>query len=260
MFRFGVFLLVVLLSFGASAQSLKLNDRFAKVQEALQKDPDNLNLKMEMAYLFSEGREPLRAIEIYKEVVQKDAQNLRALNELCYLYTFTRQKDLAYATCKKVVEVDGSSALAWDNLGLSHFKFGDLRDAFAPFVAASELSPNSELPRIHMGNVLLALQEYDLAVLLFEKALQGAKVGAQEKALLHYGLYKAYRGTSNYEAAYANIKKTYEFSQNPLYLGKMTSTFMKVHEPWFFLGIGLMILWGCHYLGKRLNRFLKNED
>lgn len=249
-----------LLFLAVPVQALNLNEAARELYQKLESEPSNLNVKMDLAYLFSEGLEYERAVELYEEVIEVAPENLRALNELCYLHTFMRVKDKAFLRCEELARRQPDKMLVYDNLGLSYFKFGEHRLALKAFLKAYELQPSALLVKNHLGMTFLAMQENVLARESYVKWLDAAGQGSkEEKALLYYGLYQAERNLKNYDKAYQAIAKTYELSENPLYLGKMIVVFMKAHEFWFFLLVSAVFLWGCRYLGQRLNRFLKNE-
>lgn len=242
------------------AQEIHLNDQTYLLLQKIAAEPQNLEAKMDLAYLFSEGREYDRAIKLYEEVLTQQSANHRALNELCYLYTFVREQDKAIEACQKLTQNFANSYLSFDNLGLSYYKFGDTLKALQTFKKALELAPNSWVVKYHIGQSLLALKDFELAKDYFSKALEGSFESPDDQAIFYYGLYEAERELKDYKAAYAAILKTYRLSQNPLYLGRVIKTYMKWHEVWFFFGIGFCVLMMSQYLGKRLNRFLRNED
>lgn len=233
---------------------------FADVSARAQAKPDDLDLQMDLAYLYTQMNEFERALGLYESVLKKNHENVRALIELCTLYTLMRQRDLAIQTCEKWVQLDGENYQAHDNLGLSHFKFGELIASLKPFTAALALKKDSVLVANHVGQVFLGMGEFAAARDLFRTWLERQGLGLEEKALLYHGLYLAYIGLRQPADARGAIWQTYTLSGNPLYLGKVVSATLRTYQGVLFVVICVLILVICSYFGKRLNRFLKNED
>ena len=242
------------------AQEIHLNEQTQALLQILETEPQNTAAKMDLAYLFSEGKEWARAIALYQEVLVSQAKNQRALNELCYLYTLTREQQKAYEICGQLVQFYPESYLSFDNLGLSYYNFGDFFLALQAFAEAQVLAPESWVVKYHIGQGVLALQDYQLARDYFIKKLAQPFANAEDKAIFYFGLYEAEKALKHHKEAHAAILQTYQLSQNPLYLGRVIKSYMKWHEIWFFFTFGLVILVASQYLGKRLNRFLRNED
>ncbi len=253
------------LGFGLAATSvfaaeLHLNEQTQALLQKVALEPQNAQAKMDLAFLFSEGKEWARAIALYEEVLAVQSQDHRALNELCYLYTLTREQQKAYEFCEKLTRIVPDAYLSFDNLGLSYYNFGDFFLALQAFDHAQTLAPESWGVKYHMGQSILALQDFDLARDYFLQHLREPFANPEDQAIFYFGLYEAEKALQNHQAAHAAILQTYQLSQNPLYLGRVVKSYMKWHEVWFFFGFGLVILSFCQYLGKRLNRFLRNED
>jgi tetratricopeptide (TPR) repeat protein len=252
-------------AFPAHAESLKLNEVFLSVQAEAAKHPENLDLQMDLAFLFTQGQELGHAIEIYESVLGKDAQNVRATTELCALYTEIHDKTKALTHCERATELTPQNPLVFDNLGLSYFKFGQFRSALKPFLQALALQTKAKngtaaLIRTHIAQTFLALHEYDAAEGYYQKILQEPGLTNEEKSLVYYGLHLALKEKGDYDAAFTAMQETYKLSSNPLFLGKVISSYMLSHQAIFFFVIGGLCLVFANYLGQRLNRFLKNED
>ena len=240
--------------------SSNLNQLYQTIQTKLAADPHNLDLKMDLAYVLSQGAEDERAIGLYREVVNQDPKNGRAVTELCALYTETRDRAAAFSFCKEVVQIFPNNALAHDNLGLFHFKFGEFRDALPEFLAALSYDPSLTLARTHLAQSFLALKKFELARQIFTDLLQSTKTNLAETSLIYYGLALANQGLGRHEEAYAAMQTTYQLSQNPLFLGKVVTAYMACHQVLFFFVFAFLILGLTGFLGQRLNQFLKNED
>lgn len=237
-----------------------LRELYQNLQAQIAADPTHLGLKMDLAYVLSQGGETERAIALYREVIKHDSQNVRAVTELCALYTTARDRDAAFSFCTQAVQLSPNDALAHDNLGLFHFKFGAFHEAIPEFVAALRCDPHLILARTHIAQSFLALKKYALAREIFEDLLQNNKTNLAESPLIYYGLALANQGLGQYEAAFESLLKTYHLSRNPLFLGKVVTAYMNWHQPVFFFVFAILILGLASFFGRRLNRFLKNED
>ena len=242
------------------SQAQNLNDEYARLTAVIEKKPDDLGLQMDLAYLFSQGREEARAIKIYGAVLQKEPDNLRATIELCALYTAVRNQEKAPKACERAVKLAPQNPLMHDNLGLSYFKFGKYRRALKPFLDALALDPKSILIRTHLAQTYLALGEFLVARSVFKNLSVAPELKNEEKFLVFYGLYLANRGLNDDEDAFTAIRETYKYSDNPLFLTKVMAAYMAAHQAVFFFIFGFILLFGTKYFGERLNRFLKNED
>lgn len=241
-----------------------LKQKYQEVQEKLATDPDNINLQMDLAYLLAEVKKIPDAVQIYKNVFAKHPQNKRAVVELCSLLTMLRQQTEALHYCTAWTQIDSTSFLAFDNLGLSYFRFGNYHQALKNFTQALVLNPNSLLVKNHLGQTYLALKQNEIAIeylqKVIEQELQQPVPSATELAYLYHSLYVAFKNTKKYEEAYDAISRTHSLSQDGMFLGKRISAYMAKHQlAFFFLG-GFIVLLASYYFGKRLNRFLKNED
>lgn len=255
----GALLLLSILIASFPVFSQNLNAEYRRLQAEIESHPDDAGRKMDLAYLFSQGMEFDRAIALYEEVAANDAANLRAWVELCALRTTVRDAAAAETACSRAVALAPDDALLRDNLGLSYFKFGDFRRSLKPFLEALALNPRATLVKTHIAQAFLALREPRAAKDDYEEILSGEGLSDDEKALIHYGIFLSDKSLKDYDHAFTAILETYKLSANPLYLGKVITTFMLRHQVAFFFLIGGIVLAAAGYLGKRLNRFLKNE-
>lgn len=241
------------------AVALDLNAAYQRIQQAIQKNPRDLNLQMDLAYVYTQGLEWDRAVAIYESVLTKDPDNRRATTELCVLYTWKREADMAEVMCERAVSLDPENYLVHDNLGLSYFKLGRIPRSFRPFLRALALKKDAALVRYHLIQSFMALGEFRLARRLLENLSETPDLDAAVKTLVYHGLYVVEMRLKNYDRALEAIRKAYRHSGNSLYLGKVIRAALKANQVVAFCVTGLVGLWFCHYFGQRVNRFLKNE-
>lgn len=255
-----ILLALFLLAGTSRAQPLDLNKEYLRLQSEMESHPDDPGLKMDLAYVFSQGRELQRAIALYEEVIRGDAKNLRAMTELCALYAQAREENKAESACRAAADLAPNDPLLSDNLGLFYFQFGRFRESLEPFLRAMSLDPAATLSRTHLAQAFLALKAPAAAREQYERVLHDKNAGIEERALSWYGLYLVARAERNADDAFTAIRETYKLSGNPLYLGKVVGAFLTRYEAVSFVCVGAILLMVVGYLGKRLNRFLKNED
>lgn len=221
--------------------------------------PADLSKQMDLAYALSQGFEQERAIHIYEEVLEQEPLNQRAIAELCVLHTHMRQKDRAGQYCQMAASLNPDTYLAHDNLGLSFFKLGEPLKSLRPFLNALSLKPDDRLVVSHLAGSFVTLGEFAAAKFLLQDALTFPSLDNQTSALLHHGLYVVFLRLKEYHAALDSVWQTYRLSQNPLYLGKVVRAFLRAHQFAVFIALSALCLWFCHYFGRRMNRFLKNQ-
>lgn len=242
------------------AQAQNLNDAYLRLQQSIAKNPDDLNLKMDLAYLFSQGLEFKRAIALYREVVASDPKNKRAWAELCVLHTGLRETQQANEACQQSTNLTPDNYLVYDNQGLSHYKLGQLPESLKPFLLAVSLNKQATLARYHMIQTIMGMKEYDLARVKLEEIAANDKLSTADRVLVNHGLYLVHSRLKQHDQAYEAIKNVYTMSGNHLYLGKVITSYLKSHEIVTFGFVAVMTLLACQYFGTRVNRFLKNAD
>lgn len=254
-----VTLLFTVLLFVPSARAQDLNQQFQELQQKLATQPNDLDVKMDLAFLYSQGLAFKEAIVLYEEVLVKDPDNLRATIETCSLYTQMHDRHKAIKSCENWILLTPRDFRAHDNLGLALFKFSEPAASLKPFLTALSLAKGSAIVRHHIALVFLALREFKLARDYSMKALDLGGT-PEEKSFLFHGLYLAYKGLRDEKAALKAIQSTYSLSANSLFLPTVAKQTVAAYQGFFFVLACGIVLVACDYFGKRLNRFLKNED
>jgi Flp pilus assembly protein TadD len=106
------------------------------------------------------------AAAAYRRALTLDGSATYARSNLCYLAFLQGQASEAQAECAAAVDADGRFVQARNNLALVHAASGDTDRAFEAFVAAG----GEPAAHYNIGIVLLALKQYEAAVLAFEAA------------------------------------------------------------------------------------------
>lgn len=256
---FGCFVVIASLSLIGDVSAQKLNDQYLQIQESIQKEPENLNHKMDLAFLFSEGREPQRAIEIYEDVLKKEPRNRRAVNELCYLFTQIRDSQKSDRYCRLATELNPQNDLVFDNLGLSAFLLGNYQKSLKPFFRALTLNPNRILTQVHTAQALFAMGGSHEAIMILEDLLKQDHLSPEEKTIVGHSLYQIFLKQRDYKKAYEAIYTAHVNAPHGLYFGKVIAAYARLHQFGVFVILSFLALVFTYYFGERINRFLKNE-
>ncbi len=257
--HFVIFLFCLMCS-TASFASPNINDAYIALEQKLAQNPSDIQTKLELAFVFTQGFEYERAAKLYEEIIAAGGDNFAIQTELCFLYTELNRADRARTACTKVIELRPDQSLSYDNLGLSLLKLGRPAEAAKPFLQALALDKTSVAITYHFAQSLMSLGEFATARDILEGVLENPQISDTDKGLVNHGLYLVYDRLKDYPKAYEAIKRTSALSQNTLFLGKLVLAYIKAHQVVFFVLVSGIVLSVCRYLGERLNRFLKNEQ
>ncbi len=259
-------ILLCLFCFSFEGRAQKLNDQYFQVAQALQKNPNDIKLKLQLATLMTQGREFERALALYEELLanpnQSDANNEKMkqalITEACFVATQGFLNEKAETYCQKMIEFSEQKAFSYDNLGMSRLYRGRVFSAQEAFLQAVKENANFLTAKIHLAQGMQIQQQPDEA----KKVLDAIHVEALEtadKILYYHTLYLVMNDLKNYKLAKEAIDQARKLSHNDLYFGKYVLAFMKEHQIIVFIIFFTVWLMFCQYMGKRLNRFLKNE-
>ena len=167
----------------------------ADLKEALQLDPDNVNITLQYANLLWKTDRKAESQKIYSSVLAKDPKNRFALESLGYLARDTGDNKLAEQYFLKL-------AAAYPDDYVPHLALGDLytatRDypkAEAAYQRGHKLSPKSAIIIANAANNAIEWRKYDLAgqwlALASGSMADDAKVMLErERYLFHKGRYR----------------------------------------------------------------------
>ncbi|MDI9348187.1 MAG: tetratricopeptide repeat protein [Methylacidiphilales bacterium] len=124
--------------------------RYEKAEEvivqALQRFPNEKELRYQHALILLDLDKPSRAIEILKKVLDENPKDANSLN--AYGYTLaerTSQYETAYGYIKQGLDLEPENPAILDSMGFVLFKLGKLKEAKEYLERAYQLSPDPEI-------------------------------------------------------------------------------------------------------------------
>jgi Flp pilus assembly protein TadD len=142
-------------------------------REAVQRDPKNASLWLEVAYARERQRDLAGAEEAARRTLALEPKNTQALNFLGYLFADHNVKlDEAVPLIQKALALDPDNPYYIDSLGWAYYRLGRLEDARSELERAVELGADESEVLEHLGDVDLALNRKGDAKSNYTKALQ----------------------------------------------------------------------------------------
>lgn len=197
---------------------LKQNDMAEAVRhyrQALQIEPQNIQLQVTLSRLLMKMGEPQQASAIMDEI-NKDKRNLQNLNnietlsETANYFIGNNQFDLALEALRKIMDQDPDNVDALVNAGTVHYKIGEFETALQFYKRAVELDPARALAFSNMGSVYFSSFQRDNDRSFLEPALQHFNKALQLDPLLadgYNGRGVVYLALNEAEKAIADFKK-----------------------------------------------------
>ena len=114
-------------------------------QNALQVDPNNIEINYNLAMLYQELGEYEKAIEQYKILLSIDAKNKHALHNIGYIYlNYLGNYEEAVNFFSKAIEADPNFINAICNRGVAYENLGRNEEARKDYLRCKEISANFE--------------------------------------------------------------------------------------------------------------------
>jgi len=134
-------------SFAATEERAKyLSGKVTEMyQKVLEKNPDNLDAKTNLAMTYISGPAPMQGITLLREVLEKDPNNVKAIYNMGYLSMQSRQYDKAAERFRKLVELDPENVNGNFYLGVSLAETGQKAEAIEVFKKVKTLKNDPEL-------------------------------------------------------------------------------------------------------------------
>jgi tetratricopeptide (TPR) repeat protein len=159
------------LAYGESLRRAHRPEKAAKVYgKWLDSDPSDAEMRARYAQVLREGGDLERALEQSRQLLAQGgastenvARTVVAYNSLGLTYYKMGNLDLAETAFRKAADLDGKSAFVWNNLGLVAFERGHDQEAFLNFQRASELDPKYLQARLNKASVYLDCGDYKRA-------------------------------------------------------------------------------------------------
>ena len=150
----------------------KFSKAIEQFEKILELEPDNADVMYLLGSLYLEVNEDEKAIKILKDSLAIDPEHDGSLNTLGYIYA-EQGKDLdeAEKLIRKALEISPDNGAYLDSLGWVYYHKGDYKKALEILSQANE---NLKDPVIfdHMADVYLKINDYENAILNWEKSLE----------------------------------------------------------------------------------------
>jgi tetratricopeptide (TPR) repeat protein len=112
--------------------------------DVLAKNPDNLNVKVDLAMTYVSSESPMTGIKLLKEVTEKDPNNEKAIFQLGTLSIQSGQFDKAVKRFEDLLKVNPNHILGNFYLGVSLLKSGDMKKAKEYLLKAKGMDQDPE--------------------------------------------------------------------------------------------------------------------
>lgn len=170
-------------SYAAEATDLywqgQLTEAIAAYQQALNLEPDQPDLYVELARLLIFRGRPERGVEMAEEALRLDPENARAWAVLCLAYDWMGLPDEALSVCQEAISLDPTLADAYAYRAEAYIDLGNWFSANDDIDKALRLDENSVDVQRTYGYVMEVQGNYTAAIAAYRRALE------QHDALVH---------------------------------------------------------------------------
>jgi tetratricopeptide (TPR) repeat protein/TolB-like protein len=144
-----------------------------QIKQAIQLLPNSDDGYLRLGKAYSAAGNSTDAINAFKKAVAINPYYWMNYNRLGVAYTAAGDYEGAVEAFRKVVEIEPDNGYGYGNLGNTLLFMGRFRDAVAPLEKALRISPTAARYS-NLATAYYYLQQYDLSIELFEKAVQSA--------------------------------------------------------------------------------------
>lgn len=123
------------------------------LRDWVQKQPDNLQVRLSLAGMALEQGLQDEAIEAYEAALERNGDQLLALNNLAWIYS-TRGNNRAVVLGKRAYELAPTQPEVIDTYGWTLVQSGDIKQGSEILKQAAELGPNNQDILYHLGFAL----------------------------------------------------------------------------------------------------------
>lgn len=132
----------------------RLNEAYDLLTEALQQDPDNINLLYSRSIVSAQQKDLESSESDLRAILDKDENNATALNALGYtIATLSERYDEAFELVRRAYEMEPDNPAIADSVGWIHFLKGEREQALDYLRRAFEAFPDGEVAA-HFGEAL----------------------------------------------------------------------------------------------------------
>ena len=128
-------------------------------QQVLEKNPENLNAKVDLALAYIEGRQvPMKGVRLLKDVIKKEPDNRKALYYLGALSMQSGQFDKALERFQKLVRIQPENPFNHLYLGNVHEQLGNKEKAIEAYQKYRELVKQPKL-KVNVNEKIKSLKQ-----------------------------------------------------------------------------------------------------
>lgn len=203
-----------------------------RFRRGIDRDPDNLELRIAMVAALRRAGRPEEAVEAAKEALFINARSLPLYNHMGLAHAELGERDLARFVFEKAETIPGAEANAviQANFGWLLYEQGERYAAQKRLEAAVEADPDYVPGLVYLARIHMADHAWDKALPLLEEASRRAERNAD--LLNDLGL--ALRGVGRFEDARASFERALELDRDdpkPLFnLGIVLGDDLKDYE------------------------------
>ncbi|KMP10455.1 hypothetical protein UR09_00550 [Candidatus Nitromaritima sp. SCGC AAA799-A02] len=178
-------------------REMAISKRVRQVRKELEKDPNNVELQLELASLYIDGREFDDAVTLLKQIISRDNQNGRAYKLLGTAYGMCNHEEEAIHELSRAAELIKDDPEIHFNLG-GVFMLKDMyENASRCFKNVIELDPMDTMGYANLAASYDMQKKFDEEILVLKKVL----MFSPEDKELRSALSTAYFNAGNYDEA-----------------------------------------------------------
>jgi len=156
----------------------------AAVREALQRDPRNNGLLIQLSLIQERLGRFADAEATLRQVLERDADNATALNNLGYYLAERGERlDEALELIRRAVNIEPNNGAFLDSLGWVYFQLGNLDEAERYLEQAVLYQPRDATIHEHLGDLHERRGRLERALQAYERALQWATESRERERL-----------------------------------------------------------------------------
>ena len=186
-------------------------------KKALEKDPNFVKARFHLADAYLQVGSYEKSEKEFSKVEHQSHDYPSLPLKFAVLYIRTSRTDLAIKKLNEYIEKNPEDSLAYDILGQAYIVAENLSSAKQSFRKAIQLDPKNPSPKLHLAQLLIQLNENDLARQQLEDILSGEK----KEVSAFYLLANLERNSGNADKAlsiYRELTRLYPDEINALYL------------------------------------------
>jgi len=150
----------------------RLDDAIYFIKMAIEKDPESLFLKKELAILYLHKKENENALSVVKQILEKAPESVDALVMSATIQkTLNKDADVK-PIYEKVLLNDPDRSSIYQVLGKMYFSEGDMDNAFRVYEKMLAYFPENYVGYYYIGEIFGVRAEYDKAEEAFLKTLE----------------------------------------------------------------------------------------